>query len=710
MDGTEVDVTEADGAETEVKEEEKSQTPEEDDGLGGAKWECIAITYEEYKSFLETIEKSRDPDEKVLHRRLTSEVLPIIEKRAEAQTRKLAARQRELQTLEKMATAKRSSRIASRTEKQKEIEEAEEAERKRIADLTMAKREQAKQNRLEEVRFGMTAIIVAINVLQDRESRMMTREQRLKDREIKRILHEEELSRLREGSTNSDASAGRISERHRQAEMEKKEKELQKIVQEQEDDWYFDCAVCGTHGKNLVGRGWFGHIKAYTKRSQDDGSHSMACEKCSVWQHSGCHGISPEEAEKDDFHFVCASCRRTGLKLKLQSSASPEDKVKNVATTNGFMPAIGGHPTNGMSSYHAGEPPQAPQPQQVLAHPPPPNFSAPPPPSSAKGHTDGTSSAQHQQQQQHNNSQGHPASQLHGSNHVFAKPASSFNNFPPPAPAPYAPSLSHTFSTPGTRPLPPQSPHVATPQASFALSGNSVAATPYNSFQAHGYQHTPASASRPALATASFANSPTPSLSATQGATDFHFSPAPGPSAMTRPQETPSSNRNADSNEINSSNLSEDQPFFSPEAASFVSAPAYVPTTSAPTVSALSPVKHDPVTRSESPMLPPIPSTEVDQRASYDSPGLPAAGNRSMAGRQSGVGFPQDVPVPDLRSSPELEDERAEAGRSPNKTDLPMSSPMLAAQDEESFVSVGEGVVDVSPIRAGGGEGGFLER
>jgi len=94
--------------------------------------------------------------------------------------------------------------------------------------------------------------MIITNILQDRESRMMTREQRFKDREVKRILHEEELSRLREGSTNSEASTGRISERHRQAELEKKEKELQKIVEEEENDWYFDCAVCGTHGKNLV--------------------------------------------------------------------------------------------------------------------------------------------------------------------------------------------------------------------------------------------------------------------------------------------------------------------------------------------------------------------------------------------------------------------------------------------------------------------------
>lgn len=159
MEETEVDATEADGEETEVKEEEKPPEPAEDDGLGGAKWECIAITHEEYKTFLESIQKSRDPNEKVLHKRLNGEVLPIIEKRAEAQARKLAARQRELLTLEKMATAKRSSRIASRTERQREIEEAEEAERKRLADLAMAKREQAKQNKLEEVRADHVLVL-----------------------------------------------------------------------------------------------------------------------------------------------------------------------------------------------------------------------------------------------------------------------------------------------------------------------------------------------------------------------------------------------------------------------------------------------------------------------------------------------------------------------------------------------------------------------
>lgn len=44
--------------------------------------------------------------------------------------------------------------------------------------------------------------------------------------------------------------------------------------------------------------------------SQDDGSHSVACEKCNVWQHSKCLGIPQAEAEKDDFHFICKDCKR----------------------------------------------------------------------------------------------------------------------------------------------------------------------------------------------------------------------------------------------------------------------------------------------------------------------------------------------------------------------------------------------------------------
>ena len=206
----------------------------EDDGFGGSKWECVAITLGQYRDFLETIRKSKNMDEKDLHTRITEDVLPVIEKAEEAQQRKIARRERELMTLQKLATAKRSGRIASKMDKEREEREAAEAERKRQAEIVEAKKEQERQKKMEEAR----------------ESRMMTREQRLKEREYKRILHEEELANLSEDSRKLETGEARMSERHLKAEMEKRKKELDKLAQE--DEWFFDCSKCGVHGENLV--------------------------------------------------------------------------------------------------------------------------------------------------------------------------------------------------------------------------------------------------------------------------------------------------------------------------------------------------------------------------------------------------------------------------------------------------------------------------
>jgi hypothetical protein len=65
---------------------------------------------------------------------------------------------------------------------------------------------------------------------------------------------------------------------------------------------------------------------------QDDGAHSVACEKCNVWQHSKCLGITKAEAEKDDFHFICKDCKqriedakkpKISLKFRTGLSSSP---------------------------------------------------------------------------------------------------------------------------------------------------------------------------------------------------------------------------------------------------------------------------------------------------------------------------------------------------------------------------------------------------
>lgn len=78
----------------------------------------------------------------------------------------------------------------------------------------------------------------------------MTREQRLKEREMRRALHEEELANLAEDNRKLEQGEGRGSERHLKAEIERRKKALDELAQEK--DWTFDCSGCGIHGENLV--------------------------------------------------------------------------------------------------------------------------------------------------------------------------------------------------------------------------------------------------------------------------------------------------------------------------------------------------------------------------------------------------------------------------------------------------------------------------
>jgi DNA-directed RNA polymerase len=100
--------------------------------------------------------------------------------------------------------------------------------------LAEARREQAKHSQLED----------------DRQSRMMTREQRIKDREQKRILHEAELERIAEEQERLEKGESRASARNLKAELEKSQRNLAQLSQD--DQWIFDCSGCGVHGENLV--------------------------------------------------------------------------------------------------------------------------------------------------------------------------------------------------------------------------------------------------------------------------------------------------------------------------------------------------------------------------------------------------------------------------------------------------------------------------
>lgn len=285
---------------------------------GEYEWECIAITLAEYQQFADSIRNTKDADEKVLRNVLRERVIPFMEKIEEEQQRKRAKREKELVNLQLLAGAKRSSRIAQKAERERQEREASEAARKRETDLLIAHKEQEKQKRMEE----------------ERRSRVMTREQRMRDREQKRLLHEAELERIAEEQKKLERGESRMSERHLQAEMERQKKSLEELTNE--DHWFFDCSGCGVHGENL-----------------DDGSHSVACEKCNVWQHSKCLGIAQEEAEREDFHFVCNDCKRREEeakfpklpKLRFRIGASSSPPPSHTAAVNGVVESFHEHAT-----------------------------------------------------------------------------------------------------------------------------------------------------------------------------------------------------------------------------------------------------------------------------------------------------------------------------------------------------------------------------
>ncbi|KAK1688157.1 hypothetical protein BDP55DRAFT_726556 [Colletotrichum godetiae] len=257
----------------------------EDTGLGNMKWECLAVSLADVQDIIASFRKTKDDNEKILRDQLQEHLLPILEKQEESRKRKEQQRERELLNLAKMANAKRSSRIANKAEQQKQDEKAQEEAKAMQVQRAAAKKQEQQQLQIEK----------------ERDLRLVSRENRLKEREVRRLQHERELSQL---SEDNRSGSGRISERRLQAEIEKSKRALEEL-EDEEEDWIFDC-ICGVYGQ------------------VDDGTHSVACEKCNVWQHSKCLGISETEAEKPEFHFICQSCKRR----EEEAAAKPKTTIK----------------------------------------------------------------------------------------------------------------------------------------------------------------------------------------------------------------------------------------------------------------------------------------------------------------------------------------------------------------------------------------------
>ncbi|KAF4961950.1 hypothetical protein FSARC_9941 [Fusarium sarcochroum] len=301
--------TEEEAAETD--QETKDDAPPEDDGLGGMTWECLAVTLDDVRTIVDGFRKTRDENEKILRDQLEEHLLPILEKQEQSRQRRELQRERELANAAKMANAKRSSRIAGKVEQQKHEEQAREEERHRKADEVTKRREERAQFKLE----------------QERDKRMVSREQRLREREARRIQHEEELAQLSEDSKNLSSASGRVSERRLQVEIERNKQAL-KELEDEEEDWVFDC-TCGLYGQ------------------VDDGAHSVACERCNIWQHSKCVGLSEEAADQPEFHYICTSCTRREQEAK---RPRPTIKLKlNRPSSSGAQPDSSHHGSPGTS-------------------------------------------------------------------------------------------------------------------------------------------------------------------------------------------------------------------------------------------------------------------------------------------------------------------------------------------------------------------------
>ncbi|KAL7942283.1 hypothetical protein V8C42DRAFT_151804 [Trichoderma barbatum] len=278
----------------------------EDGHLGGMVWECVAVTLDEVQALVDNLAPSRDENEKILRKQLRDHLLPILEKQEEDRNRRKLKREKELQTLAKMANAKRSSRIALKAE-QRQQEEKEKVEQEQLRE------EAATQHRDEQKRE---------KIQRELEMRLISREQRLKKREERRLVRGESGTPASVDEGSETAVADEVPGQS-QPHLETGENpQGTKYKQEEEEGWVFDCS-CGLYGQ------------------VDDGNHSVACERCNVWQHSKCLGISEAAADHPDFHFICSACRQKSAlemapkgpsPLKLEATLDVEDKAGDRAT------------------------------------------------------------------------------------------------------------------------------------------------------------------------------------------------------------------------------------------------------------------------------------------------------------------------------------------------------------------------------------------
>ncbi|KAK6511921.1 hypothetical protein TWF481_000825 [Arthrobotrys musiformis] len=266
-------------------------------------WKCLCSNLAEYRALVAKFEKSKHPDEKELRKVVIEDILPIFEKEEQKRKRKLLEAERELARLELLSGRKRSARVDERMARRREAEEREQAFRREQEEHERQEKEETKRQQDEKAR---------IDKLEERERRLQEREFRAKQRE-------EERARLLDPDATESEDNGKSRKSSRQKDKRKAELDIE------DNDWVFDC-ICGVNGINY-----------------DDGTYSIACDRCGVWQHTACLNVPASMAEESE--FICDRCRdkekaamSPPIKIKLRLTAKPPSPDAEVGNTNNSSP------------------------------------------------------------------------------------------------------------------------------------------------------------------------------------------------------------------------------------------------------------------------------------------------------------------------------------------------------------------------------------
>ncbi|PWN19741.1 hypothetical protein BCV69DRAFT_300049 [Microstroma glucosiphilum] len=379
----------------------------EDDEETWLEFETIAITRAEWEVLGARFAKSKHPDEKALHKILSTDIVPrVLEDIAEAE--KAAALEAAL------AARKRSSRIAMKESEREEREREAEAKAKMEERMRLIRQEEAEKRAKEDE---------ALEEEKKREERAREKEERLRGRE----------ERAREREREAEAKAIReIEERERREKMREMRKRKREMIasgelqedesesqakdeggEDQDEDWELGCEICHKSGRN-------------PELGPDE--QIVCCESCLVWQHTKCWDDfdawltqPPRNWDEEDFFCTKCSARREpdrinrdeiagkidafrlarGLviaEVKVESDAQPETDSRPVAEPPTLSDKVQLNGSGTMESpaveVQQPQPPQM-QPQQIQALQPlpPSQLSAPAPSASGDGSSGDGSSA-----------------------------------------------------------------------------------------------------------------------------------------------------------------------------------------------------------------------------------------------------------------------------------------------------------------------------